>query len=132
MSSALIQGANGSTQDINIWFEDESDPRIGEAAREAGGFWVSEWFGMRPPALGGKELSTRFDVVIHMHGLAPFEKEHPCALAYVLEGIEERVLPLERIVASKRATGRPKDLAQLPALEEALAAIADETPNDEP
>jgi hypothetical protein len=42
-----------------------------------------------------------------------------------------RVLPLERIIASKRATGRPRDHAQLPALEEALAA-ATVPESDEP
>jgi hypothetical protein len=34
------------------------------------------------------------------------------------------VLKLERIIASKRAAGRTKDLAVIPALEEALAAIS--------
>jgi hypothetical protein len=34
-------------------------------------------------------------------------------------------LSIERIIASKRAAGRPKDLASIPALEEALAAISD-------
>jgi len=33
-----------------------------------------------------------------------------------------RLLSIERIVASKRATGRPKDIAQLPVLEALLAA----------
>jgi hypothetical protein len=33
-----------------------------------------------------------------------------------------RVLSIDRIIASKRASGRPNDLAALPALEEALAA----------
>jgi hypothetical protein len=33
-----------------------------------------------------------------------------------------RALPLERILASKRAAGRAKDLATIPALEDALAA----------
>jgi hypothetical protein len=38
-------------------------------------------------------------------------------------GIWLHVLPIQRIIVSKRASGRPKDLAALPALEEALAAI---------
>jgi hypothetical protein len=32
------------------------------------------------------------------------------------------VLPLERVIASKRAAKRPKDAAQIPMLEAALAA----------
>jgi hypothetical protein len=35
-----------------------------------------------------------------------------------------KVLPIERILVSKRATNRPKDLAAIPALEEALAALS--------
>ena len=41
---------------------------------------------------------------------------------FEVDGVVLRVLPLERIIASKRATGRPKDLAAMPALEAALAA----------
>lgn len=33
-----------------------------------------------------------------------------------------RVLPLERVIASKKEANRPKDLAQMPALEATLAA----------
>lgn len=36
--------------------------------------------------------------------------------------IGTRVLPLERIIEGRRATNRPKDSAQLPALEATLAA----------
>jgi hypothetical protein len=34
-----------------------------------------------------------------------------------------RVLPIERVLASKRAAGRLKDQAVIPALEAAIAAI---------
>ena len=34
--------------------------------------------------------------------------------------VEVPVLPLARIIASKKATGRPKDLSILPALEDTL------------
>jgi hypothetical protein len=40
----------------------------------------------------------------------------------IVDDIPFRVLSLSRIVASKRAAGRKKDLAVIPALEEALAA----------
>jgi hypothetical protein len=53
MSAALLQGARGVTEDVDLWFERTDDPRIGEAARAAGGFWISGSFGMRPPGLGG-------------------------------------------------------------------------------
>ena len=61
MSGALIQGARGATEDIDLWFERTDHPGIGEAAREVGGIWISGMFGMRPPALGGDVLGDRFD-----------------------------------------------------------------------
>jgi predicted nucleotidyltransferase len=125
MSAALLQGARGATDDIDLWFERLDDPGIQEAARAAGGFWVSGSFGMRPPALGGEQLSQRFDVVTHVHGVDSFDVEAADAVAVELEGVPLKLLPLHRILASKRATGRPKDLAQLHALEEALAVAAE-------
>jgi predicted nucleotidyltransferase len=123
LSAAVLQGANTGTRDIDIWFEDTSDPRIGEAVNEARGIWVSGAFGMRPPQIGGDALGDRVDVVTHMHGLGEFEQEIANTLEVDLDGIPLRVLKLERIIVSKRATGRKKDLAVIPALEEALAVL---------
>jgi hypothetical protein len=50
------------------------------------------------------------------------------ALWLELDGLKVRVLPLERIIASKRVAGRLKDLAVLPALEAALAVQDREKP----
>ena len=121
MSAALLQGARGLTEDIDLWFEDLSDLQIGDAVRAAGGIWASGSFGMRPPAIGGDALEDRFDVVTHCHGLADFIVELESAVSVSVEGVELKLLPLERIVASKRAANRPKDVAALPALETALA-----------
>lgn len=126
LSAALMQGATVATDDIDLWFREPSDPRIGEAARAAGGFYVSGSFGKRPPGLGGA-LGDRFDVVLHMHGLGAFDAELANTDEMDLDGVGVRVLRLERIVQSKRAAGRPKDLAQLPALEAALAARDEES-----
>ncbi len=121
LSAALLQGATVSTQDIDLWFARLDDPRIAEAARAAGGYWISGSFGMRPPGLGGA-LGDCFGVVTHMDGLGSFADELPNTIEIELEGIRLRVLRLERILASKRAAGRPKDLAAIPALEAAIAA----------
>jgi hypothetical protein len=40
MSAALLQGARGATEDIDLWFADLADPRIAQAAKQAGGFYV--------------------------------------------------------------------------------------------
>lgn len=121
-SAAVLQGANTATQDIDLWFESTTDARIKAAIDAVGGVWVSGSFGVMPPAIGGDALGDRFDVVVHMHGLESFDVEFGRARVMSIDAVPVRVLPLERIIASKRATGRPRDLAQIPALEEALAA----------
>ena len=63
-----------------------------------------------------------------MHGLGAFDEEARQALRVRVGGVEVPVLPLARIIASKKATGRPKDLSILPALEDALRAQAKQQP----
>lgn len=119
MSAALLLGARGSTEDMDLWFENIADPSIAEAARRAGGFWVTR---SEPPMLGG--MSDRLDVVTSMSGLAEFAKELEHSRELEVDGVRVRVLELDRIIASKRASNRPKDLAALPALELALSVLA--------
>jgi predicted nucleotidyltransferase len=126
LSAAVLQGANTATRDIDIWFADVSDPRIGQAVQEANGIWVPGSFGMRPPQIGGDAIGDRLDVVTHMHGLGTFAEEIENSVLVEVDGIPLRILKLERIIASKRAAGRSKDLASIPALEEALAAVEDD------
>jgi CO/xanthine dehydrogenase FAD-binding subunit len=126
LTAAALHGANTTTLDIDLWFETVADPQIREAATIAGGIWISG-FGMMPASLGGP-LGDRLDVVLHMSGLRSFGDEHVRSRRVSVEGIPLRVLPLDRILASKRAANRPKDLAAIPALEEALAATEDESP----
>lgn len=71
--------------------------------------------------IGGRGLE-RIDVVTHCDGLEGFDAEYARTKALKLGEVELRVLDLERIIASKEAAGRPKDLAVLPALRAALAA----------
>jgi len=123
LSAAIMQGANTATRDIDLWFATISDPAIGPAAEAAGGIWVSG-FGMMPAQLGGV-LGDRFDVVNQVSGIGAFEDEYPDAVSAMIDGVPVKILPLARILASKRAANRPKDQAAIPALEEALAAITD-------
>jgi hypothetical protein len=120
MGAALIEGAPVATQDIDLWFPDASDPRIPLAAADAGGFWISG-FGMQPPSFGGPDLE-RIDVVLTVHGLDSFQDEYARANQVQVDDLLVRILPLERILASKLYTKRPKDLAQIPALEATLLA----------
>ena len=119
MSAALLQGARGATEDVDLWFESIADERIGDAARAAGGFWVTR---AQPPRLGG-DLGDRFDVVAHMDGLPDFAAEYGDAIDEVVGGVPVKLLPLARIIVSKRAAGRPKDELAVHALETALKVI---------
>ena len=120
LGAALLEGASVATQVLDVWFERFDDPAVRLAAQDAGGFFISG-FGMQPPAFGGQGLE-RLDIVLTAHGLDSFETEFDRAHEFEVDGVALRVLPLERIIASKRATGRPKDLAAMPALEAAVAA----------
>lgn len=122
LGAAALQGANTATEDIDLWFENTADPKIGAAVKSAGAIWVSGSFGMMAPRIGGSRVGERFDVVTHMHGLGAYEDEVANTTEVDLDGLRVRVLKLERIIASKQAAGRKKDLAVIPALEEALAA----------
>lgn len=120
-AAAAIQGAAAVTQDIDLWFRDLSDPRLRTALRRAGTAYVPPSL-HNPPLLvgGGADL---FDIVVHMDGLASFREEARRAVRVRLGDVDVPVLPLARIIASKKATGRGKDLALLPALESALRVL---------
>lgn len=120
LSAAVLEGAPVATQDLDIWLERIDDERLPLASADAGGFWIPG-FGVQPPAFGGPGLE-RLDVVLTAHGLDAFDAEYTRAVPREIEGVALKVLPLPRIVASKRATNRPKDLAALPALEATLVA----------
>jgi predicted nucleotidyltransferase len=121
VGAAVMQGAPLVTQDLDLWFEDRTDRRLHEAARRAGGVFVPGHFGMMPTQVGGGAIGERLDVVTTPDGLEGFAVEYGHAKTVDLDGIPVTVLPLERIIASKRAAGRAKDLAVLPALEATLA-----------
>jgi len=115
----VLEGAPLATQDIDVWLE-RIDDRVAEAAASANAFWISG-FGVQPPGFGGQGLD-RLDVVLTAHGLADFDTEYAGASVREIEGVLLHILPLERVIASKRSTNRPKDRAALPALEATLAA----------
>lgn len=121
LGAAVLQGADTATQDLDLWFAPSSAPAVRRAALRAGGFYAER---TQPPMVGGPGLE-RIDLVTHCHGLRGFEHEYKKAVVVELGDIELHVLPLERIIASKRAAGRPKDRAAIGQLEAALAVLRD-------
>jgi hypothetical protein len=121
LAAAAVQGAPAVTQDIDLWFRDLSDPAVGRALRQVGASYIPPG-PSNPPLLAGGDAGL-FDVVVHMHGLGSFAQEARGALRIPIGAVEVRVLPLSRIIASKKATGRPKDRAILPVLEDTLRVL---------
>jgi len=59
---------------------------------------------------------TQVNAVFRPDGLRSFEAEWRTCRCAKLEGVPVKVLPLRRVIASKRAANREKDLAVLPTL----------------
>jgi hypothetical protein len=120
LAAAALQGAPAVTQDVDLWFRDVADPRVSSALRRVGASYVPPTE-TTPPLLVGAGTDL-FDIVVHMHGLGSFDQEARHAIPVALGRVDVPVLPLARIIESKKATGRPKDLSILPALEDTLRA----------
>lgn len=123
LAAAALQGAPAVTQDIDLWFAHPGDDKMLRALKKAGVSYVAPTL-TNPPLLagGGADL---FDVVTQMDGLRSFEEEAAHAKHVRIGKLKVPVLPLARIIASKEASGRPKDRAILPALRDALSGLDD-------
>jgi hypothetical protein len=120
LGAAVLQGADAVTKDVDLWFRSISHPGLAEAAGKVGGAFI--WRN-NPPLFSGPGLDD-IDVVLHCDGLLDFDTEYSSALdVALLPDLVIKVLPIERVLASKRAADRPKDRAVIPALEAAIAAI---------
>jgi hypothetical protein len=120
LGAAVVQGADAVTKDLDLWFRSISDPGLAEVAQKIGAAFI--WRN-NPPLFSGPGLDD-IDVVIQCDGLLDFDSEYTSALDVALvPGLIVKVLPIDRVLASKRAADRPKDRAVLPALEAAIAAI---------
>lgn len=121
LSAAALQGAPVVTEDVDLWFEDLSDPKLSRALTEVGAAYVPP-VGLNPPMLAGPG-SEPFDVVLRMDGLDSFPEEFKDAVTIRVGNLRLKTLPLERILISKTAANRPKDKTVLTALKNALLTL---------
>lgn len=121
LSAAALQGAPVVTQDIDLWFKNLTDPGIKKALRKAKGAYIPPT-AMTPPMFAGEGVSL-FDIVVHMHGLGHFDQEKTQAVRVPLGRFKIHILPLERIIASKKAAGRKRDRLVMKVLSDALKAV---------
>ena len=120
LGAAVVQGADAVTKDLDLWFRSTADPGIAEAARKLGAAFI---WRSNPPLFSGPGLDD-IDVVMNCDGLRDFDAEYAAAIDVgLVPDLVVKVLPIERVLASKRAANRPKDRAVIPALEAAIAAI---------
>ena len=101
LSGAALQGAPVVTQDVDLWFADVGSLALKAALGAVGGFYVPPT-AHTPPMIGGESVKL-FDLVAAMHGLRSFVAEYRQAVSINLGGLTVKVLPLQRIIASKRA-----------------------------
>ena len=121
LSAAVLQGAPGVTQDIDLWIRDLQDQRLLDALKQVGAVLVPQ-IGLNPPMLAGDGVGL-FDLVLHMSGLGPFNEEIAHSVGIDIGGVTVRVLGIERIIASNEAANREKDRLVLPVLRDAAITL---------
>ncbi len=115
MTAAVLQGAPAATFDIDLWIDLPSRQymRCINLALRLGAEMISNTIVVLP---GDYTINFIYQVT----GLHSFRSEYSKLRKLDWFGRKVPVLPLERIYASKSAVRRPKDLAHLPILEQAI------------
>ena len=115
MTAAILQGVPVTTLDTDLWIDLPSRQyiRVLNICRKLGATILAN-------TVVSLSDDTLVNFVYAVHGLTSFKQEYKSAREIDWLGMRVRILPLERIYKSKKFVGRPKDLAHLPLLEEAL------------
>ena len=115
MMAAVEQGAPCSTIDYDFWVDlpKRQVVRIYGIIKKLGGT-------LRAPTFYELRDGTQINVVFDPVGLRTFRTEFQACRISVVENHKLRVLPLARVIASKRMAARDKDLSVLPILERTL------------
>lgn len=115
MSGAILQGVPATTLDTDIWIDLRSRQymRVLNLCRQLGA-------SVRANTLVDLSDGSTVNFLYEVHGLRSFQYEYQRAKRVRWLQTEVAVLPLERIYASKKFVGRPKDLAHLPLLEQTM------------
>lgn len=120
LSAAAMQGSPVVTQDVDLWFENLTDPKLSQALQDVGATYVLRSVN-NPPMLAGAGAEL-FEFVLRMDGLGEFTEETKNCVEIPLGRYKLKLLALERILASKVAANRPKDRLTIPVLRDALTA----------
>ena len=117
MSAAIIQGVPATTLDTDIWVDlpERQYIRLFNLVERQGGVGLAKTM----YALADGSL---VNFLFSLTGLKKFAAEYKNAREMLWNGLKIRVLPLERIYQSKKASARDKDMAHLPLLENVIEA----------
>ncbi len=115
MSAAVLQGVPYTTLDTDIWINlpPRQYIRILNLCRAMGAEIVANTVVIL-------EDGTTVNFLYRVDGVNLFPSEFRKAVMLEWLGRKVRVLPLERILQSKKTVGRPKDLAHIPILQSFL------------
>lgn len=127
-AAAALQGAPVTTDDFDFMWRPTRRNRLKlrEVARSLGGsllqpeYPLSSFYRITSPS------GVWVDVMGVMDGISSFESLRSRSAEVSLGRVSLKVASLRDVVKSKRAAGRPKDLAAIPVLEEALALSEEE------
>ncbi len=110
--AAIRQGAPLMTVDYDFWVRlpERQYVRLLTIIQHQGGT-------IRARTLYELSDGTQVNAIFRPDGLLSFQTEWKRCPIGQLEGVPVRILPLPRVIASKRAAGRDKDVAVLPVLE---------------
>jgi hypothetical protein len=115
MSGAILQGVPATTLDTHLWIDLPSRQYI-----RILNLCVALGATVRANTVVELSDGSLVNFLYEVHGLRTFRIEYREARKLHWLGLEVRVLPLERIHASKRFVGRPKDIAHLPLIEQTM------------
>jgi len=115
MSGAILQGVPATTLDTDVWLDLPARQYM-----RVINLCLRQGAQARGNTVVDLSDGSTVNFLYEIHGVGSFSYEYQRAKKLAWLGTEVRVLPLERIYASKKFVGRPKDLAHLPLLEQTL------------
>ena len=117
MSAAILQGVPATTLDTDIWVDvpERQYMRMINLALRLGATMVRQ-------TVVSLSDGSLVNFCYRLDGTASFRTEFARASVTTWNGMEIKLLPLERIIRSKEAAGRDKDFAMLPLLRNIAAS----------
>jgi hypothetical protein len=117
MSAALLQGVIVTTLDVDIWVDlpERQYIRLMNLVRKQGGTALAK-------TLYALEDGRLVNFLFTVHGVKDFASEYKGAAEVSIEGEPVKVLPLERILQSKKTVLRDKDRLHILLIERFLKA----------